>query len=98
MDTTVSVCGLDCAECDAYPATCPGCRASEGEPPWLMEVEMVVCPMYQCPVMDKNLEDCGECSELPCELYREFRDPAVPPERHEAGIAQRVARLKEPAR
>lgn len=90
----ISTCGLDCEECDAYGQDCRGCRDARGVVPWLPATGMKICPMYACPVHKKKLDDCGACPELPCQMYRDFRDPDIPPEEHEEGIALRVDRLR----
>lgn len=92
--SVISTCGLDCNSCPAYQADCEGCRECGGVTPWLEETELAVCPLYDCPVNQKGLRDCGDCPDLPCGLYHDFRDPAVSPEEHEKGIAERVARLR----
>jgi hypothetical protein len=36
-----------------------------------------------------------DCSELPCQMFREMKDPNITEEQHQKSIAVRVIRLKE---
>ncbi len=57
-----SPCGLYCGECLYYKKECLGCIPSGGHPSWGK------CPTYECTI-DKNVEQCGECSEFPCRRF-----------------------------
>ncbi len=91
----LGTCGVECSACEIFGLDCPGCRASGGKPPWLEELDLPLCALYECPVMQKGIPDCSTCPDLPCDLYHEFRDPSVSPEAHEVGIRQRVKRLRD---
>ena len=54
-------CGTYCGVCTFKEAVhCPGCQACAGRPFW-GECSMALC------CIDKGLEHCGHCGELPCE-------------------------------
>jgi len=53
-----------------------------------------VCPLYDCSVNKKGLKDCGGCSELPCQMFREMKDPDSSEEEHLKSITTRVAALR----
>lgn len=93
MDT-VAPCGVECAKCPSFPVECGGCREIEGRVFWAPYFDREVCPMYECPVVDREYHDCGECSELPCAIFFDCRDPSVPVGEHEREIGERVRRLR----
>ena len=51
------------------------------------------CPIYSC-VTQKNLKHCGLCSELPCDIYHNMKDPSMTDEVHQQSIIDRVTVLK----
>ncbi|MCL2632750.1 MAG: DUF3795 domain-containing protein [Coriobacteriia bacterium] len=87
-------CGIDCETCD-YFKDCSGCHAIEGKPFYLQDFEVEVCPLYDCPVNQKGLKTCGECAELPCKIFFDWRDPSMSDEDHLKSIDDRVKVLKE---
>jgi hypothetical protein len=90
----LSACGLICDTCEFYNTTCTGCHAVKGSTFWAKEMmPSKVCPLYDCSVNKKGLKDCGECSELPCKLFRDMKDPNSTEEQHLRSISERVARL-----
>jgi len=97
----VSVCGIDCAvacvECNKIEELqknpCKGCNAEEGRIFWTKLMGLEVCPIYSC-VKDKQLKHCGECAELPCNIYFDMKDPTFSEEQHQQGIKDRVENLK----
>lgn len=89
-----TVCGVDCSTCKEFKQTCEGCSQIEGRVFGASYMELDTCPMYQCCVHEKHLEHCGQCSELPCEIYFETRDPEMSEEQHLAGIKRRVDVLR----
>lgn len=91
----ISVCGLFCEECQFFKETCPGCDEIKGKTFWAQEImPEKVCPIFNCAVNDKGYETCGKCSELPCNIFNELRDPNISDEEHESSISERIVRLK----
>lgn len=86
----ISVCGTDCSACGCYGDLCNGCNACEGKVFHAPEG----CPIYKCTVNDKQLKNCGECSEVPCGIWRSTRDPKYSDEEFEQNIAARMQTLK----
>ena len=91
----VMVCGIICRECTYYRADCEGCRAVKGAPFWVAFVGVDRCPIYECCVVEKKLDHCGQCDDLPCERFTRFRDPSVSEENAARTLESMVARLKE---
>lgn len=85
-------CGCSCEECASWPDECPGCDATRGRVYWTRYIGAVVCPVYAC-CGEKAHNDCGECSEIPCETWFELKDPALSDEEHERSIGTRVQNL-----
>ena len=90
----ISPCGCDCAKCENYKKSCAGCRKIKGKVFWAPFVNAPICPLYHCSVNEKHLKHCGECADLPCNLYYDTKDPTATEEEHEAGVAARVDMLK----
>jgi len=85
----LSVCGLDCSECDFHQTLCAGCREVEGKPFWIE----IGCELFSCS-LEKNFNNSGDCLELPCEMFIELKDPNISDEEHLKEIENRVNRLK----
>lgn len=64
--TELSRCGIRCDEC-AYreKMNCPGCHASQGALFW------GECRVAACSIR-RRLNNCGECSSIPCQALRDF--------------------------
>ena len=96
----VSCCGIDCQKCmDAlsinFPGqTCAGCNAVEGKVFWAAYLNLDTCPIYSCCRNEKQLAHCGECMELPCQIYFATKDPTLSDEEHQKSIEDRVTVLK----
>ncbi len=91
----LSACGLICDECEFYNKTCTGCINVKGSTFWAKEMmPSKVCPMYDCAVNRKGFKNCGGCSELPCQLFHNMKDPNSTEEEHNASIGIRVDRLR----
>jgi len=73
-------CGIYCGDCEHLKTRCSGCGTLAGKPFWTFDLRLEVCPLYACCVIEKGLEHCGLCPELPCETFQEFHDPALTPE------------------
>lgn len=53
------------------------------------------CAIYQCSVNQKGFHGCGECSSVPCEIWRKTKAPNFSEEEFEQNIRERVARLQK---
>ena len=96
MNTDViSLCGLDCAECEHYQNTCDACYAVNCITFWAQEImPNKVCPLFQCAFNERGYESCGDCAELPCSLFLQMKDPSSTDEEHQKMLEIRVQRLK----
>ena len=99
----ISVCGIDCAAvCDVCNKNnaefaekpCKGCNAEKGKLFWAKYLGLDTCPIYHCCVNEKQLSHCGECDQLPCDIYFNTKDPSMSDEEHRKGIEDRVGVLK----
>jgi hypothetical protein len=97
----LSVCGIDCSvacvECNKAEELkdnpCHGCNSAKGKIYWVKFIDQEVCPIYKC-VEDKKLEHCGKCEALPCDIWKNLKDPSMSDEAHLEGLKQRVELLK----
>ena len=90
----LSACGLICDECPSYGKECDGCKTVKGQTFWAKEMMLdQTCPLFNCSVNTKGLQSCGGCQELPCQLFREMKDPNSTDEEHQLSLIQRVERL-----
>ncbi|RLF85101.1 DUF3795 domain-containing protein [Thermococci archaeon] len=94
MEKVIGVCGCICSDCRIYEKECKGCYAIEGKPCWLHEVGLEICDFYECCVLDKGLEHCGQCKEIPCDKFWKNKNPAWREEQHKKIVEERVALLK----
>ncbi len=95
MSEKISVCGSDCAVCKYLKASkCSGCSDVKGKVFWAEHISAEVCPIYDCVINTKKLKNCGFCSDVPCKLWRDIRDPSYTDEQFEAVIKIRVENLK----
>ncbi len=90
--TAVSCCGADCSGCGCFGTMCRGCNASLGKV--FHAPEGQACPIYECAVNQKGLKGCGECGSLPCEIWRNTKDPSLSEEEFQRNIQGRTARLR----
>ena len=91
----LSPCGIDCGSCEYHEGCGGGCHEIMGKPFYLKDFEVDVCPLYDCPVNKKGYKTCGECPELPCQLFYDWKDPDMSDEAHLDSINERVSLLKE---
>ena len=91
----LSICGILCSECQFFGKSCSGCQAVSGKPFWVEFMKVDACRLYDCCVKQKRLENCGQCAELPCSIYREQKDPNISEKEHLESIKTRVSRLKK---
>ncbi len=90
-----AVCGLCCSICEYRESNpCGGCLAVEGRPTWVDQVDLEVCPLYECCVTERGLEHCGMCDDLPCEQFLSSHDPSLGPEEAREDIRRRAETLR----
>lgn len=90
----VAPCGVVCDDCP-HAESCGGsCHASCGKPFYIKEFGLEVCPLFDCAVNKKGYQTCAECTELPCQLFYDWKDPSMTEEAHLQSISDRVALLK----
>lgn len=87
----MSCCGTDCGQCSYHGEVCAGCNECEGK---VFFMEGKPCPIYDCTVTSKKYANCGQCSEAPCDIWRNTRDPQYSDEEFEKSINDRLANLK----
>ena len=87
----ISACGLLCGECEFYEKSCEGCDNIKGVVFWM---NGDICPFYKCAVVEHELKNCGDCSEIPCDMFYKIKDPNITEEKHLESINKRVSRLK----
>jgi hypothetical protein len=91
----LSACGLICDECQFFNKSCTGCINVKGSTFWAKEMMPTkVCSLYDCSVNKKGYKNCGGCSELPCKMFRDMKDPNSTEEQHQQSLITRVAALK----
>lgn len=86
-----SCCGTQCGECAFYGTMCKGCNESAGKV--FHAPEGQACPIYECSVNQKKQKNCSGCQNLPCDIWRNTKDPSMSDEEFENNIRQRVAHL-----
>lgn len=71
MDKTlIAYCGTYCGVCEWKDKVgCKGCKANGGDMFW------GVCDKAKC-CIEKNIEHCGECGNMPCPMLQELFDDA----------------------
>ena len=89
----MSPCGIDCEECPLKKDCGGSCHDCEGKPFYLKDFGVEVCPLYDCAIK-KGFRTCGECSELPCQLFYDWKDPSMTEEAHLQSVKDRVEALK----
>lgn len=89
----ISVCGVNCDGCPHLNNGCAGCDALEGKVFWTQLIGTDVCPLYKC-VKEKGYNNCGDCSQVPCELWVSLKDPSWSEEEHQKSIQNRLSVLK----
>lgn len=95
MDRCPEVCGGKCSECNHYYGECKGCSILKGKVFWAAFVDdNGICPIYDCAVNSRGLTNCGECNELPCELYFKLKDPQLTDEKNKEEVCKKVKLLK----
>jgi hypothetical protein len=91
----ISSCGLICDECRFFQTDCHGCYNIKGQPFWTKEfTESGICPLYECAVDINGYASCGSCPDLPCNMFRDLKDPNVSDKEHRESIGKRVSILR----
>jgi hypothetical protein len=92
----LSPCGVDCSSCHLFDKCKKDCNESQGKPFYITDssIGLEVCDIYDCVRNKKNLKHCGECEDLPCQIFFDWKDPDFTDEEHQEDIKQRVDRLK----
>lgn len=91
-----SACGLLCNDCPHFAGNCSGCFQVEGKPFWVAEATATgICPLFDCAINKKGFSHCGECSELPCRMFFELKDPDLSESEHQKSIQQRIHNLRQ---
>lgn len=91
----LSVCGTDCSTCYCYGKMCNGCSVCEGKV--FHAPEGKACPIYDCVRNQKGLKSCEACEAVPCEIWRNTRDPKFSDEEFEKNMRERIACLRQHA-
>lgn len=94
MDNSLTICGVDCGTCPIYQKECPGCDTLKGQVFWAKQHFDGFCPLYECAVTKNNFRNCNDCSELPCSLYYNVKDPSISDEENIKIVNIRVNNLK----
>ena len=98
----ISCCGINCSTCpftetvhEGMTEPCKGCHAVAGKLFWTQYLGLDVCPIYQCCVNENQYHHCGQCEQLPCEIYFNTKDPSLSEDEHQKSINDRVDVLKK---
>ena len=87
----ISVCGSDCLKCYCYESEmCTGCNTVKGK---VFHCGGDECAIYHC-CGEHGFVNCADCKNVPCEIWRNTRDPRFSDEEFEKNIAERIALLK----
>lgn len=70
-----------------------GCRECQGKV--FHQTDGKACAIYECTVQEKGLIHCGQCDQLPCEIWMKIRDPKYSDEEFEENVRMRVQALKK---
>ena len=91
----LSVCGTDCTECFCYKDMCKGCNVVKGKV--FHAPDGKACAIYDCVMEGKRLKNCGECSQAPCTIWMNTRDPKFTDEEFAENVRMRLQALKNTA-
>ncbi|MGN0202891.1 MAG: MmcQ/YjbR family DNA-binding protein [Coprococcus sp.] len=88
----LSCCGTECEKCSCYGSLCQGCNTRQGKV--FHAPKGKACPIYACAVQKKKLVSCIGCEQLPCDIWRNTRDPQLSDGAFEKTITERIHNLK----
>ena len=92
MNNKISICGLDCSKCYCFEnKMCIGCNACKGK---VFHTGGKECAIYSCCVTKHGFNNCLECKEIPCDIWKNTRDPKYTDEEFENIIKERIEALK----
>lgn len=89
-----NVCGLSCGGCPQFGAECAGCQSLRGKVPWASYTGGDTCPIYRCCAVEKSLPHCGECPQLPCDIWKRLQDPGQTDEQFQQSFEARLRALR----
>ncbi len=96
MNKEMSVCGCVCSDCEYLKKSeCSGCFKIKGKVWWASYISATVCPIYACVIDKKKINHCGRCPEIPCQLWRDLKDPNYTDEQHEESMRNRIENFKK---
>ncbi len=80
----VAVCGSRCEECTEYRAVhCPGCGHESAL------ARQATCAVFHCCVAERELDDCSQCLDFPCQLFWGHASPMEVVRRYRALVGRR---------
>ena len=88
----ISCCGTECGKCDLHGRMCEGCNEASGKV--FHAPKGKACPIYACCAGKRRMATCADCGEVPCDIWRTTRDPALSDAAFKASIQARVRNLK----
>ena len=91
---SLSPCGINCVECPLAESCGGSCQTLQGKPFYLKDFGVEVCPIYDCAVNKNGFSTCGECAELPCQIFFDWRDPSTSEEAHRQWVEDQTKILK----
>ena len=91
----ISPCGINCDTCHLKAQCGDGCQICGGKPFYIKGFGVEQCPIYDCSVNKRGHKTCGECNEVPCQLFYDWKDPSMSDEEHNQAIERNVSLLKE---
>ena len=53
------------------------------------------CGIYECSVNNRKLKNCGECGNVPCEIWMKTRDPKFSDREFEDNVNGRIQALRK---
>ena len=89
----LSVCGTDCSTCYCYGEMCTGCNECGGKVFHVPDGQ--TCGIYECSVNNRKLKNCGECGNVPCEIWMKTRDPKFADREFEDNVNGRIQALRK---
>ncbi len=88
----LTCCGADCDSCAFYRRECAGCNACQGRV--FHAAPGKACPIYACAANRHRLATCADCEHMPCDAWRNTRDPRMTQEAFDASVRERAERLR----